>query len=92
MLNRFARNIFNIGAGLFIFLSGIISSAVAAAIISKSDSWNDLTAEFDTGKESQLNEMNKLEVSISKTEASTESTQSEKNVVPSGRITEGLDL
>jgi hypothetical protein len=41
-------------AGLFLFLSGLISAFIAAFIISKSNSWDDLNDEFERGKESQL--------------------------------------
>jgi hypothetical protein len=41
-------------AGIFLFLSGIISSFIAAFIISKSDSWEELNLEFERGKESKL--------------------------------------
>eukprot|EP01038_Epipyxis_sp_PR26KG_P011548 gene11548-15467_t len=41
-------------AGLFLFVSGIISTVIAGFIISKADSWEDLDDEFQRGKESQL--------------------------------------
>jgi hypothetical protein len=41
-------------AGLFLFVSGIVSAFVAAFIISKSDSWEGLNDEFERGKESKL--------------------------------------
>lgn len=44
-------------AGLFLFLSGIVSTAVAAFIVSKSNTWESLNEEFETGKENQLTKM-----------------------------------
>lgn len=41
-------------AGLFLFVSGVFSSAIVAFIISRSNSWSQLSEEFDTGKQSQL--------------------------------------
>lgn len=41
-------------AGLFIFVSGLVSSAVVAFIVSKSNSWEGLEEEFQRGKEAQL--------------------------------------
>ncbi|KAJ1414919.1 hypothetical protein B484DRAFT_454702 [Ochromonadaceae sp. CCMP2298] len=41
-------------AGLFIFASGLVSSFVAAFIVSSSDSWDDLELEFQAGKEAQF--------------------------------------
>lgn len=41
-------------AGLFLFLSGIISTLIAAFIISKANTWDELSNEFDRGKESKL--------------------------------------
>ena len=41
-------------AGLFLFISGLISAFIAAFIISKANSWDDIYAEFERGKESKL--------------------------------------
>lgn len=41
-------------AGLSLFASGILAAFVAAFIISKSDSWEELGNEFERGKEKQL--------------------------------------
>lgn len=41
-------------AGVFLFISGFISAFIAAFIISKSNSWEGLAEEFDSGKEAQL--------------------------------------
>ena len=41
-------------AGLFLFISGLVSAFIAALIISKANSWDDLYAEFERGKESKL--------------------------------------
>lgn len=45
-------------AGLFLFFSGIVSAFIAAAIITKSNSFAALGEEFDLGKQSQLIESN----------------------------------
>lgn len=44
-------------AGLFIFVSGIVSSLVVAFIVSSSNSWEALEDEFQKGKEAQFIEM-----------------------------------
>lgn len=44
-------------AGIFIFISGIISSVVVAFIVTKSNSWEALEEEFTKGKEAQFIEM-----------------------------------
>ena len=44
-------------AGLFIFISGIVSSLVVAFIVSNSNSWEALEDEFQKGKEAQFIEM-----------------------------------
>eukprot|EP00597_Dinobryon_sp_UTEXLB2267_P005163 CAMPEP_0170077916 /NCGR_PEP_ID=MMETSP0019_2-20121128/14614_1 /TAXON_ID=98059 /ORGANISM="Dinobryon sp., Strain UTEXLB2267" /LENGTH=169 /DNA_ID=CAMNT_0010290485 /DNA_START=10 /DNA_END=519 /DNA_ORIENTATION=- len=44
-------------AGLFIFVSGIVSSLVVAFIVSNSNSWEALEDEFQRGKEAQFIEM-----------------------------------
>jgi len=41
-------------AGIFIFASGLVSAFIAAFIVSSSDSWDDLGAEFQEGKMKQL--------------------------------------
>lgn len=41
-------------AGLSLFASGILAAFMAAFIISKSDSWEELGNEFERGKETQL--------------------------------------
>ena len=41
-------------AGLFLFISGLISAFIAAFIITKANSWDDIYAEFERGKESKL--------------------------------------
>lgn len=41
-------------AGLFLFASGLISAFITAFIISKANSWDDIYAEFERGKESKL--------------------------------------
>lgn len=41
-------------AGLFLFVSGIVSAFIAAFIISKSDTWDGLNDEFERGKMSKL--------------------------------------
>lgn len=41
-------------AGIFLFTSGLVSAAVAAFIISKADSWEDLGQEFEEGKKDKL--------------------------------------
>lgn len=46
-------------AGLFIFVSGLVSAVIAAFLISKGGSWDDLEAEFDRGKQAQLIEVDK---------------------------------
>ncbi len=40
-------------AGLFLFLSGVISAFIAAAIVTKAGTWESLKDEFDEGKRSQ---------------------------------------
>lgn len=49
-------------AGLFLFLSGIVSTIIAASIISKSNTWESLNAEFESGKENQLREMSQASI------------------------------
>lgn len=41
-------------AGLFIFVSGLVSAGVVAFIVSNRDSWIDLDDELERGKEAQL--------------------------------------
>lgn len=41
-------------AGIFIFVSGLVSAFIAAAIVSSRDSWDDLDSEFEQGKMKQL--------------------------------------
>eukprot|EP00607_Mallomonas_marina_P007476 CAMPEP_0182416798 /NCGR_PEP_ID=MMETSP1167-20130531/1157_1 /TAXON_ID=2988 /ORGANISM="Mallomonas Sp, Strain CCMP3275" /LENGTH=153 /DNA_ID=CAMNT_0024589875 /DNA_START=64 /DNA_END=525 /DNA_ORIENTATION=+ len=41
-------------AGLFIVLSGFISAAIAGIIVNSADSWEELSMEFERGKEAQL--------------------------------------
>ena len=41
-------------AGLFLFVSGILSAAITALIINSADTWSELAEEIQLGKESQL--------------------------------------
>lgn len=41
-------------AGIFLFLSGLVSAAAAAFIISKANSWEALGQEFEDGKKDKL--------------------------------------
>lgn len=65
-------------AGIFLFFSGIVSAFVAAAIISKSNSWEELGNEFERGKEAQLIALEELS-----------DTKQEKNERPSSEGGEG---
>ena len=49
-------------AGLFLFLSGIVSTTVAAFIVSKSNTWESLNEEFEAGKETQLIKMSESSI------------------------------
>lgn len=46
-------------AGFFLFVSGIFSSAIVAFIISKSNTWSQLSEEFDIGKQNSLIDIDK---------------------------------
>jgi hypothetical protein len=41
-------------AGLFLFLSGVISATIAGFIINAADSWDDLDKEFQEGKDADV--------------------------------------
>ena len=41
-------------AGLFLFLSGVVSEFIVAAIVTKAGTWDSLKDEFDEGKRSQF--------------------------------------
>jgi hypothetical protein len=49
-------------AGLFLFLSGIVSTIIAASIVSKSNTWESLNEEFEKGKENQLMQMSEASI------------------------------
>ena len=49
-------------AGLFLFLSGIVSTIIAASIVSKANTWELLNEEFEKGKESQLIQMSEASI------------------------------
>jgi len=49
-------------AGLFLFLSGIVSTIIAASIVSKSNTWELLNEEFEKGKENQLMQMSEASI------------------------------
>ena len=54
-------------AGLFLFVSGIFSAGIVAAIISKANSWESLGNELDEGKMSQIDDVeSKIEANVKK--------------------------
>ena len=82
-------------AGLFIFLSGFISAIIAAFIISKSNSWDDIENEFQLGKEAQLIKSELLqskEDSSSRTTSESEKTEAEKKASQVLQEVQDLDI
>ena len=51
-------------AGLILFASGLISAFIAAFIISKSDSWEELGNEFERGKIAQLIDLEPIPANV----------------------------
>jgi hypothetical protein len=77
-------------AGLFIFVSGIVSSFIAAYIVSSSDSWNDLENEFEKGRQAQYIE-NDIAVNVlSSTEFEVE-TENEKVITKDVNINKSAE-
>ena len=74
-------------AGLLLFLSGVISAFIAAAIVTKSGTWESLKDEFDEGKRSQYiySELENMEKKKEADPQPVESKADDANV-------EGIDL
>ena len=74
-------------AGLLLFLSGVISAFIAAAIVTKSGTWEGLKDEFDEGKRSQYiySELENIEKKKEADPQPVESKADDANV-------EGIDL
>eukprot|EP01031_Cornospumella_fuschlensis_P036587 gene36587-44382_t len=52
-------------AGLFLFLSGIVSAVIASVIVIQSDAWDELDAQFESGEAAQVNRALKKEQKLS---------------------------